>query len=354
MESILLCGVKVGRCSRTVCNRYLDFTSKNRSFDVRSPHKHRLPMFLEQNREERQSIQQYAREHLPELSIVLMSEYIHDKLILAMLKTRCDVVPVDENYDEAVQNLLYEHGLKKVCPSTIYNWMKLLGFKYEPRRKGYYVDGLKHPATIEYRKSFVQHYLPYERRMYRWIQVTAEESEELQNKGLVTIKSSYKYKCRDGIDMLEYLVDSCSTFEEALNSTTRFGGHLSVHREPGNDQPLLIFGHDECIFKQYHMAKSAWVAPDGQRVLVPKDDGQGHMISAFQSREFGFGLDICEEDLKKVNEATVGQKYLNEAAANAKRGTAEKKNKKTHHLLLNLSMEPITRVIGLMIIWCFS
>ena len=74
------------------------------------------------------------------------------------------------------------------------------------------------------------------------------------------------------------------------------------------------------------MTKSAWVAPDGQRVLVPKDDGQGLMISAFQSREFGFGLEISEEDLKKVNETWVGQKYFDEAAANAKRGTAEKKN----------------------------
>ena len=43
MESLLLCGVKVGRCSRTVHNWYLDFTRKNRSFDVRSPPKHRLP-----------------------------------------------------------------------------------------------------------------------------------------------------------------------------------------------------------------------------------------------------------------------------------------------------------------------
>ncbi len=154
IESSLLCGVKVGRCSRTVHNWYLV---------VRSPPKHRLPLFLEQNREEMQSIQQYAREHLPELSIELMSEYIHDKLIPAMSKNRCDVVPADENYEEAVQNLLYEHGLKKVCPSTIYNRMKLLVFNYEPRRKVYYVDGHKRPATIEYRNSFVQHYLTYER-----------------------------------------------------------------------------------------------------------------------------------------------------------------------------------------------
>jgi hypothetical protein len=48
----------------TIHNWYLDFTRKNRNFDVSSPPKHRLPMFLEKNREEMQSMQPYAREHL--------------------------------------------------------------------------------------------------------------------------------------------------------------------------------------------------------------------------------------------------------------------------------------------------
>ncbi len=73
---------------------------------------------------------------------------------------------------------------------------------------------------------------------------------------------------------------------------------MSVHIEM--DKPLIIFGHDESIFKKYHMTKSAWVAPDGTTVIVPKDDGQGLMTSAFQSGEFGFGMEICEEDLQKI------------------------------------------------------
>jgi hypothetical protein len=50
------------------------------------------------------------------------------------------------------------------------------------------------------------------------------------------------------------------------------------------------------------MTNKSWVAPDVERVLVLKEDGQGLMISAFQSREFGFGLEISDEDLKRVNE----------------------------------------------------
>jgi hypothetical protein len=38
--------------------------------------------------------------------------------------------------------------------STVYRWMKCLGFKYEVQKKGYYVDGHRKPSTIEYCKHF--------------------------------------------------------------------------------------------------------------------------------------------------------------------------------------------------------
>jgi hypothetical protein len=55
------------------------------------------------------------------------------------------------------------------------------------------------------------------------------------------------------------------------------------------------------------MTKSAWVAPDGTVTIIPKDDGQGLMISAFQSREFGFGMNITDEELQKINETRRGK-----------------------------------------------
>jgi hypothetical protein len=90
-----------------------------------------------------------------------------------------------------------------------------------------------------------------------------------------------------------------------------------------------MFGHDESIFKQYHSTKSAWVDPDGKMTIMPKDDGQGLMISALQSREFGFGLEINDDMLERINETRRGKKYMDESAAVAKRGTAEKKDLKT-------------------------
>ena len=82
-----------------------------------------------------------------------------------------------------------------------------------------------------------------------------------------------------------------------------------------DSKPLIILGYDECIFKQFCMSKKSWVGLHGKTNIVPKDDGLGMMISAFQSREFDFGLDITEEELKKVNKTWKGQKYQDITAA---------------------------------------
>jgi hypothetical protein len=78
------------------------------------------------------------------------------------------------------------------------------------------------------------------------------------------------------------------------------------------------------------------------------------MISAFQSREFGFGLEISDEDLKRVNEWRRGQHYLDESAAKAKQGTSEKKAYLQAHLFLSLNMVPATKGTGAMSTWCSS
>ncbi len=61
--------------------------------------------------------------------------------------------------------------------------------------------------------------------MYRWIQLSTAHSEELEKQGLVTKNSGYKYKNRDGINMVEYHVDSNKIFQEEADKETRFGGY---------------------------------------------------------------------------------------------------------------------------------
>ena len=131
-------------------------------------------MFLDLNAEEKHMLHQYSKEHLHQLSVELVSEYNHDGIIPAIGDT------YGWKYDETTKGLIFEFVLKKICPSTIYKWLKLLGIKHKSQRKGYYVDGNEKPETVDYRNNYVQRYLMNERHMYHWIQIPEEESNALE------------------------------------------------------------------------------------------------------------------------------------------------------------------------------
>ncbi len=88
---------------------------------------------------------------------------------------------------------------------------------------------------------------------------------------------------------------------------------------------LIIWGHDEAILKQLTVTSKSWVGANGETAVVPKDDGYNIMTSAFQCKEFRFGLEICKEDMARVNEFRIDKVHKDEAAAKANCG--EKKNK---------------------------
>jgi len=62
----------------------------------------------------------------------------------------------------------------------------------------------------------------------------------------------YHFKSEDGTDMVELHVDEIPDGEilNKINQESRFGGNLSVRKKP-EEKPLLAFGHDECIFRQF-------------------------------------------------------------------------------------------------------
>jgi hypothetical protein len=68
---------------------------------------------------------------------------------------------------------------------------------------------------------------------------------------------------------------------------------------PPNTKPVICFVQDECIFKHFLFTGKAWTAPDGQKPVIPKDEGLGAMKSTFVSRKFGFGMSLSDEDLKE-------------------------------------------------------
>ena len=94
--------------------------------------------------------------------------------------------------------------------------------------------------------------------------------------------------------MIEFHVDDLDLLHEYAATTLgfgSFGGNLSV-RKPQGVKPLMIFGQDESVYSQFLLGNRQWVGPEGQRTLLPKTDGLSLMISAFQSRETGFGVQI--------------------------------------------------------------
>jgi hypothetical protein len=80
-------------------------------------------------------------------------------------------------------------------------------------------------------------------------------------------------------------------------------------------KPLICFGQDKCVFKQFTFTPKAWPASDGQKSMIPKYEGLDVMISAFVLHGFGFGYAISLEDLEKVNKKREGTKYSDEDAA---------------------------------------
>jgi hypothetical protein len=109
--------------------------------------------------------------------------HIHDVILPKLVKDTSNADPTDEQYKSDLVALLGRYGLLLVSLSTTCQWMKCLSFKFQVRKKCYYIDGHKKPATIEYLKQFIHHYLTYEWLVHHWIQVTKEESIEYEKKG---------------------------------------------------------------------------------------------------------------------------------------------------------------------------
>jgi hypothetical protein len=211
----------------------------------------------------------------------MLLSYLHDTALPALLGELRQELECPEY---TMFELLQEHRLTKLSMTTVYRWMCLLGFKYEPQQKCYYVDGHKKPETKAYIKRFVKWFFKYERYMYRWIQIEKSEKQKLEEEEAIELAHGHHYVDPEmQTSMVEFYVDDHHSFQEKMNATTRFGGNLSV-RKPADKKPIICFGQDKAIMKQYCFTTKAWTAPSGQKALVPKDEGMGLMISAFVSR----------------------------------------------------------------------
>ena len=93
----------------------------------------------------------------------------------------------------------------------------------------------------------------------------------------------HAYLLNDNVNMIE--------FNEVyfLAQHPQFDGISTMSVHSTSNRPLKIVGQDECVFMQYLLGGKSWVASNGEHALLPKSEGDGKMVSAFQSRQLGFG-----------------------------------------------------------------
>jgi hypothetical protein len=192
----------------------------------------------------------------------------------------------------------YLHTVGTLCPRTVYIWLKQLGFVYSASAKSYYVDSHEKPENVQYRSKFIQRYKTYELRAHRWIQIPLSRYQQMVQDCQLSDTMGYKYTNEHGDVYVELHVDEHPLFQDESNHLP-FGGSLSI-RKKKEEKPVMILGQDECIFKQYSLNKKSWSDPNGTKALLPKDEGQGVMISAFTCRELGFGMELSPNQLHIV------------------------------------------------------
>jgi hypothetical protein len=109
--------------------------------------------------------------------------------------------------------------------------------------------------------------------MYRWVQLREEVAKKLEEEGDITIGSGYYYT--DAVTkekMVEFHVVASDKVLLLGDIDGDFGGNLSVQFPPGC-KPLISFGHDESIYKQFLISLKTWIGPDSEKNIAPKDDG---------------------------------------------------------------------------------
>ena len=315
--------------SSTLMKWYREFNHHNNQHFI-NPYtagaKKTLPTFIENNRDIKEAIIAYCNSNLLELTVASLQEFIITKCFPTLLETRKKEL---NNPHLTINFILHKNNIKNLCRQTVATWMNLLGFRYCERKKSYYCDSHEKPENVKYRYKYIDRYLEREFRCFRWIQISESEYLKMIEDGHVFCGDPYEFLDNDGNKKFEFHVDDCEEFSQWTSwpddQSRQFGGCLSV-RMPKDVKPIIVFGQDECIFKQYIFTKKSWMGPEGQTAMVPKEEGHGLMMSSFVSRDYGFNMQLTPEKLKLVNTTRKGEQYKDVEAATLKRGNSSKKD----------------------------
>jgi hypothetical protein len=261
-----------------------------------------LPRLFEKFPEAKDSIVEFAVKNLTTLTLESLHEFTITKLMPALFEIWKEEESElakwkDDSEFLTMEQFLETHGLSTVGLTTVWRWMHDLGFSYDMRKKSFYVDGHERSDVVAYRHSFCTDYLTvYEPRCLRWVQLPKDKAMKMEG---VDVEFGYEFDDSEtNIKMVEFHVDYCQGITGLKDEAPR----MSV-RAPPESKPLMILGQDECVFTQFLLGQRTWVGPKGERPLLPKTEGEGYMLSAFVSRDLGFGRPLSKAELETINVA---------------------------------------------------
>ena len=169
---------------------------------------------------------------------------------------------------------LRAHILESMRFTTAWQWMRLLGFRYDMRRKSFYVDGHERDNVVATRSQFWKRYLtevePY---CKRWIQVSMTDATTMNDLLDIGLGHVYFDIVRNK-RMIEFHIDYWNCHKEKIWTTITAQATTSI-RVSSKARPIMIVGQDESMFAQYLLGSKTWIGPNGQRPLLPKSEGDG-------------------------------------------------------------------------------
>ena len=290
--------------------------------------KKRLPPIFEDNPDFRSAFEQFCDDNLGDLTGAKACTYLKSIALPQLLLQRKQELGdrIGEQY--TMDDMLNEYRLTKVSKSTCYLWMEKLGYSCKDATKTCFTDNHEKEENVQYRCTYVRTYLESEFWCARWIQIPMDKYRQYEMDEIEFRCKGYEFTYdHSQKDYIEFHVDDVpDSLYEDLVAPIPHGGYCSVRMPEGTKQ-MIIFGQDESIFNQYSLRKKVWVKKDGKRAMLPKGEGQGVMISAFMSREFGMGMDMTKQQLDNANrlrQRAENIEYSDKVAAQKVHGNSKK------------------------------
>ena len=163
-----------------------------------------LPPMLNNNPELVTLILSFCRQNIDRLNTEMVHSHIINDVLPEIVK---NIGTYRKDHDYCIDKLLSENGLKSLSIRTVNRWMHKLGFKYQTRKKTYYVDTHESSANVKYRHEFIERYFGYELYAHRWISISAEERQKMIDRCELDDNSGYRYKDDSGTLLFEYHID---------------------------------------------------------------------------------------------------------------------------------------------------